>query len=159
VHQEAGVRGREAVHVLRRIDQPDELVLVEVLGQRELEQDAVHAVVRVQRADQLRELLGHDVSARLVVERLDPDLGRVLPLHAHVHGGRRVVADEDRREPRRPIHRRDLAPHLLAHLRRDSLPVDDLGHGRERLAPRASCPRTVGNGGGPAADHRRFKGA
>ena len=48
VHQQAGVRRGESVHVLRRVDQPDELVLVEVLGQRELEQDAVDAVVRVQ---------------------------------------------------------------------------------------------------------------
>ena len=52
-----GVGGGEAVHVLRRVDQADELVLVQVVGQRELEEDAVHPLVRVQPADQLRQLV------------------------------------------------------------------------------------------------------
>ena len=49
LHQQAGVDGGEAVDVLGRVDQRDELVLVEVVRQRQLEQDAVHALVGVQR--------------------------------------------------------------------------------------------------------------
>ena len=101
MHQQAGVDGGQAVDVLRRVDQRDELVLVELVGQRQLQQDAVHAVVGVQLAEQLGELVRGDVAARLVVEGLDADLGRVLPLHAHVDGRRGIVADEHRRQARR----------------------------------------------------------
>ena len=86
VHEEAGVGGGEPVDVLGRVDQADELILVEVIGQRQLEQDAVHPLILVEGANQLRELLRRDVAARLVVERLDADLGRVLTLHTDVHG-------------------------------------------------------------------------
>jgi hypothetical protein len=102
---------------------------VEVVGQGQLEQDAVHAVIGVQRADQLRELLRCHVTTRLVVERLDPDLGRVLALHPHVDGRGGVVANEDGREPGPAVHRGDLALHLLTDLRRYRVAVDDLGHG------------------------------
>ena len=55
------------------------------------------------------QLLRPDVAAGLVVKGLDADLGRVLALHAHVDGRRRVVADEDRREARLAVHGLDLA--------------------------------------------------
>ena len=58
LHQQPGVDGREAVDVLGRVDQRDELVLVEVVGQRELQQDAVDALVGVQVAQQPGELVG-----------------------------------------------------------------------------------------------------
>ena len=57
LHQQAGVGRGQAVDVLGRVDQRDQRVLVQVPGQRELEQDAVHARVGVQRADQLREVV------------------------------------------------------------------------------------------------------
>ena len=140
MHEETRVRGGEAVDILGRVDQPDELVLVEVVGQRELEQDAVHAVVGVQVADQLGELLRRHVAAGLVVERLDAHLGGVLALHAHVDGGGRVVADQDRREARLAVHRIDLALHLLAHLGGDRLAVDDLGaHGGRQPTRPPGC--------------------
>ena len=121
---------------------PTNSVLVQVVGQRELEQDAVDAIVGVQAADQLGELIGRHVAARLVVERLDADLGRVLPLHAHVDRGGRVVADEDGGEPGLAVQALDLAPDLLAHLGGDRLAVDDLGaHGRREPIRRAAPAR------------------
>ena len=133
MHQQAGVRGGEPVDVLRGVDQRDELVLVELVRQRQLEQDAVHALVGVQRADQLGQLVRGHVAAGLVVEGLDAHLGGVLALHAHVDGRGGIVADEDRREPGLAVHGLDLALDLLAHLRRNCLAVDDLGHGRGSL--------------------------
>ena len=69
------------------------------------------------------------VAGQPVVEALHPDLFGRLLLAADVHGARRVVAHEDRREPRRaPVlggERRDLAGDLGADLRGDRLPVDD----------------------------------
>ena len=103
--------GGEAVHVLGGIDQRDELVLVEVVRQGQLQQDAVDALVVVEGADQPRELLGCHVRPGLVMERLDAHLGRVLALHPHVDGRGRVVAHEDRGEAR--------APAELGHLARD----------------------------------------
>ena len=105
----------------------DELVLVEMTWERQLEQDAVHALVGVKGADQRGERIRRDVAARLVMEGLDPHLGRVFTLHADVDGGGGIVADEDRGETGLPVHRLDLAPHPLAYACGHGLPVDDLG--------------------------------
>ena len=56
----AGVRPSTS---LRGVDQRDELVLVEVVGQRQLEQDAVHARVGVELAEQAGQLVRLDVAA------------------------------------------------------------------------------------------------
>ena len=160
MHEETRVRGGEAVDVLGRVDQPDELVLVEVVGQRQLEQDAVHAVVGVQVADQLGELLRRHVAAGLVVERLDAHLGGVLALHAHVDGGGRVVADQDRREARLAVHRIDLALHLLADLGGDRLAVDDLGaQGGYAASAARSPPSACARSGRPRSARPRGRPA
>ena len=129
VRQQSGVGRRQPIDVLGAVDRLDQRVLVEMAGQRQLQQDAVDPLVGVQRRDQLRQLLLRHVAARLVMERLDPDLRAVLALHPHVDRRRRIPTDQDRREPRRHASRAqllDLARHPLAHPGRDRLPVDDL---------------------------------
>jgi hypothetical protein len=99
-----------------------------VIGQRQLEQDAVDTLVSVEALEQLGELRLWNVAARLMVEGLDPDLSTVLALHPHVDGGGGVVADEDRGETGRDAFRAqllNLARDPLTNLRRDGLAVDD----------------------------------
>jgi hypothetical protein len=98
-----------------------------VAGERQLEQDAVDALVLAQIADQGRQLLGRDVPAGLVVKRLDAHLGGVLALHAHVDGRRRVVAHQHRGQAGRHVHPGDLTGHLSTYPRGDRLAVDDPG--------------------------------
>ena len=61
--QEAGAGRGQAVDVLGRIDRRDHLVLVDLVGQRQLDEDPVDRVVRVQLGDQLEQLVLAGVSA------------------------------------------------------------------------------------------------
>src|SRR5204862_6793704 len=73
--------------------------LVEVAGQRQLDEQAVDALVRVQLRDQREELVLGRLRGQPQVARLDADrLGGPL-LAADVDVGGRVVADEHRGEP------------------------------------------------------------
>ena len=119
--------GRQPVHVLGRVDQRRQLGVVQVVGQRQLEQDAVDARVGVQLGDQRRQVLARHVATRLVVEGLDAHLGAVLALHAHVDGRGRVVAHQHGGQARASGPRTRWPPYALAHGRRDGLAVDDRG--------------------------------
>src|SRR4051794_10718772 len=122
-----GVRSREAVDVLERIDQRDHRVGIDVTGQRQLQQDAADRVVLTQLANQVRELVLRHARLELVVDRGDADLFAGLALVAHVHVRGRVVADEDRGEPWLGLHLGDLGAHAFAYLCGDGLAVDDPG--------------------------------
>ena len=80
LEQEAGVQRVEAVDVLGGIDGPDHAVLVDLVGQRELDEDAGHPLVGVEVADEGEELVLARRHVELVVERLDAGLGAGLPL-------------------------------------------------------------------------------
>jgi hypothetical protein len=126
--QAARVDGGEAVDVLRWVDQVDHRVRIDALRQRQLQQDAADRLVGVERREQLGKLGLRRVGRQLVVERLDPGFGACLPLATHVDVRRRVVADDDRRQP--GLHALgdeflDLGLDAVAHLLRDSLAVDD----------------------------------
>jgi hypothetical protein len=103
-----------------------------VVGERQLHQDAVDAVVVVEPRHQLEQLaLGH-VCGQPAVDRLDAGLlgGLVLEPDVDVRGG--VVADEDRRETERP-ERAHVLGHLAADARCERVAVHQCGHGRETL--------------------------
>ena len=70
----------EAVDVLDRVDRPDDACLVDLLGQRELDEDPGHPVVGVEVGDEREELVLARVGWQLVMERLDAGLGARLPL-------------------------------------------------------------------------------
>ena len=72
------------------------------------------------------------VRRQAVVEAADPGLGARLLLAGDVDRGGGIVADQDRRQPGRLVPGRDpgrdLVAHLVPHLLRDRLSVDELRH-------------------------------
>jgi hypothetical protein len=93
-HQPADVDRVEAVHVLLQADRAQDRLFVQVLGQRQLHQDAVDGRVGVQLAHQPFHFLLRGGSRELVAEALHAHLDAVFALHADVSLGRRVFAHE-----------------------------------------------------------------
>ena len=112
----AGVDRMESVDVLGGIHSLDRPRLVDLRGQRELDEDPVDRVVPVELVDQLEQLLLGCVFGEPVVAGQDAGLDRGLLLQPDVDVGSRVVADEDRAQA-------DLAELLdiLGDLRTDAL--------------------------------------
>jgi hypothetical protein len=132
--QEPGVRGMEPVHVLRRIDRSQHRRLVHVIRQRELHEDPVDGVVRVQVRDELEDLALGRIGGKAVVPRVDPCLlGRlVLRADVRVRGG--IVADEDRGEADGAAPGAHILRDLRPDLERQLLAVDaGRGHGATLL--------------------------
>ena len=102
----AGVDRVDAVDVLRGVDRLDHAVLVDVVGQRQLDEDAVDVVVGVQLGDAREQLVLRRVGGQPEVARVDAGLrrGLLLQVDVDVRGG--VVADEHRGEARRGRARR-----------------------------------------------------
>ena len=126
-----GVHGVNAVDVLRRIHGLDRFRLVDVAGQRQLHEEAVHSVVGVQVCEESQELGLGGVRGQTDVPRLDADgLSRPL-LEVDVDLGRRVVSDEHGGETD-VAELGDFGGHFAAHLGRQRLAVDDgCGHRAE----------------------------
>ena len=120
----------EAVDVLPRIEQLQHRFRVDMPRQGKLDQDPVHRLVRVESAQERRELLLGRARGKPVDERVHSRLPRLLALVAHVDLARGILADEHDREPGRHRVLALQRPHRLAHLRaqlcRDFLAVDDL---------------------------------
>ena len=70
----AGAERMQAVDVLHRVDRPHHARLVDVVGQRRLDEDPVDVVVLVQLFDELDELVLGRRGGQAVVDRLDADL-------------------------------------------------------------------------------------
>ena len=99
-HQCARARDVEAIDVLGGRDGLDDLLRVHVLGDRQLDEDAVHLGVGVQRADAV-EKLGLSHRCRVALERCrQARLGAVVDLVLRVDLARWVFADEDDRQVR-----------------------------------------------------------
>ena len=130
-----------AVDVLRGRDLLGQRRAVDLRRRRQLEQDPGHLGVRVELVEQLAHGLVARVRGQAVVEPADPGLGARLLLAADVDGARRVVADQDGGEAGRLVARgdprRDLLAHLVAHLLRDRLAVNQRHRARQASVP---CP-------------------
>ena len=103
-------------------------------GQRELHEDPVDRVVRVQVGDELEDLALGRVRGEAVVARVDPCLLRrpVLRADVRVRGG--VVADEDRGEADWTAPGAHVPRDLGSDLERQRLSVDPRrGHGATLL--------------------------
>ena len=98
--QQPHVRDVEAVDVLRRVDGVDDEVGIEVLRQRQLDEDAVHRRVGVQPRDERQKIGLGGLGGQLVLEGRHPGLGRLLALVADVDLARRVLAHQHDRKPR-----------------------------------------------------------
>ena len=96
----SGAAGGQPVHVLVGIDRRDHRVLVDLLGQRDLDEDPVDLVVGVQLADQAEELVLRGRGIEAVVDGAHPDLLGALSLVGDVHLGGGVVADQHGGEAR-----------------------------------------------------------
>jgi hypothetical protein len=96
----ADVPGMEAVDIEARVDRVEDLALVDVVRQRQLDEDAVDARVRVQLRHEAEELLLGRLRRQVLPQREDADLLAGLLLVAHVDAARGVVADEDGGEAR-----------------------------------------------------------
>ena len=110
-----GVDGMDPVDVLRRVDRLDHGCLVDVAGERQLDEQAVHAVVGVELRDEREHVLLARVGRNAVVARLDAGRLRRLLLQVDVDVRRRVVADEDGRDAD-VVELRDGCGDLLAYL-------------------------------------------
>ena len=76
----------ESVHVLSWIDTFDDLGLSDVLGQRELNQDAVDSIVGIQLIDAREQFDFTRAMRQIDRNRLDAALDAGRPLVAHVDG-------------------------------------------------------------------------
>jgi hypothetical protein len=135
--EEAGAGRGQAVHVLGWVDRRDHGVLVEPVGERQLDEDSIDVLVPVQALDQVDELPLRCVAPELVMDRAHPDLLARLALVADVDVGGGVVPDQDRREARRAA---EIAGELgglggdqLADPGGERLAVDDLRRHRRHL--------------------------
>eukprot|EP00053_Salpingoeca_punica_P017007 m.162601 g.162601 ORF g.162601 m.162601 type:complete len:543 (-) comp17091_c0_seq1:3-1631(-) len=135
LREQADVGGVEAVHILGRIDEVDEGVLVNrvLRVQRQLHQDAVHVVVFVQVANGVHDLKLGRLVAQMLVLNDDADLLTRLDLLADVDGGVIAIADLHDHQLRRGVRARlegiDVSLDRVLEGRRDGLAVDDCSHG------------------------------
>ena len=90
------VEGVEAVHVLGRVDLLEQVLGVQLRGERQLQQDPVDRRVLVEFADRLLDLGTAGVRRKLAVARLQAELAAGLDFLLHVDLGGRVVSDHDR---------------------------------------------------------------
>ncbi len=129
----------EAVDVLQRIDPLDDLVFVDVIGQRQLHQDAVDRRVRVELVDQRQDVGFGRVGGQVVIARRDAGLFACAALVADINPRGRVFPNEDhgqaglRISPLGP--RIDLPADLPPDVAGDGLAVDQLRGHACRAAP------------------------
>ena len=104
------------------------------VGQRELHEDPVDRVVRVQVGDELEHVALRRVRGEAVVARVDPRLLRRLVLRADVRVRGGIVPDEDRRETDGAAPGAHVVRDLGPDLERQRLAVDARrGHGATLL--------------------------
>ena len=127
--ESARIDDMEAVDILLGTDRIQDPKRVDLRRQRQLDQNAVDPVVRVQRLDQRQKFRLADPLAETMLEAPHAGLFGRLPLVPDIDAAGRVVADEDDRE----AGRRAAALRQRAHggadshaqSRREALAVDD----------------------------------
>ncbi|MCY1537644.1 hypothetical protein D9M68_731490 [compost metagenome] len=129
-HQRAGAGHVEAVDVLGGRDGLDDLLAVHVLGQRQLNEDAVHLGVVVEGAD-ARQQVGLAQVGGVGLERgLQAGFGAVVDLVLGVDLTRRIAAHQDDGQGRihaAGLQRSGAAGHLGADGFGEGVAVDQLG--------------------------------
>ena len=122
-HQLPHVEGVEAVHILVWPDGQQDLLLVQVLGQGELHQNAVDVLPAVQGVHQLQQLLLGGLGGDGVLLAVDAALSAVLFLSVYVHPGGGVVPHQHHGQSGLALHPLHLGADLLFHLGRQGLSV------------------------------------
>ena len=93
----------EPVYVLVRVDVLEDGLLVDVLGQRELDDHPIDALVQEEGIEALQQPHLRDLLRKLDKVKVDPDVRGGLALAVHIKHGVRPIAHEDHREARRPV--------------------------------------------------------
>jgi hypothetical protein len=127
--QPSDVLGVEPVDVLDGIDAPEHGPGVDVIGDGHLDEDAVDVVAPVQRIDRLEQLFGGRLGVQFVVDALDAEVLARPALHRDVRFAGRVVAHQDRREPRRHVRVVqcvDAVPEVVPDSVTDRCPAEDV---------------------------------
>ena len=96
--EQADIGNMEPVRVLRGRDGVDHEVFVQVAGQRQLHEDAMHSRVVVQLVDQRQQVRLRGIGVQLVLVRIHADFDGLLALVADVDLARRVLADQNHGE-------------------------------------------------------------
>lgn len=112
----------EGVHVLFRRDRVYHRALGYLLRQRKLHEDAVNAVVGVERRDKPQKLCLRRCGREVISAAVYAALEAVALFIAHIYLRCRVVSYQHRRKAGPAAHRRRLAFHLLAELLRELFP-------------------------------------
>ena len=97
----ADILRMKAVNILARIDGVDDALRIDMLGQRQLHQDAVDPVVGIEPGDQRQQLGFAGCRRQVLLKALDAGSGRRLALVADIDLARRIVADQNSAKSRR----------------------------------------------------------
>ena len=123
----------KAVGVLLGGDRREHARRVHLLGQRQLDEDPVHAAIRVQRGDAVEQLLRGHAGGEFMQHRAHARFLAGAHLVAHIDARGGIVADEDRGEAGPHAARGepgDLVLHRGADRSGERFAVEDLsGHG------------------------------
>ena len=109
-HQATEVQRVEAVDILVRVDGEKGLLLVETVGQGQLDQERADLRVGVHGGDGLEHFGLGGARGQMLTGRVHADARAVLVLHGHIARTRTVVADEDRAQPDGHVPRRPSRP-------------------------------------------------
>ena len=93
-----GIDNVKAVDVLGRIDGRDDRLAVDMVGQRQLDEDAVDRIVGVEAFDERDDFVLSDAIRQSVFEALHSRRDRRLALGADINLARWIVADEHDRK-------------------------------------------------------------
>ena len=127
--QPAGADRGQAIDVLARVDPVDHRLLVEMVGKRQLDEDAVDRGIGVEPVDQRVQRLLGGIGGKQVLEALHAAGHGLLALVADIDLAGRILADQHHREPRlAPGGRLEACRHLRhpgAQAFGEGLAVDD----------------------------------
>ena len=90
-----GIGDMEAVDIFVGIDALDDGVGIEMDGQRQLHENAVHGGIDIQPVDQRHQLVLRRVGRKLVLEGIHAGGDRLAVLRAHIDGTGGICADKD----------------------------------------------------------------
>ena len=125
----ADIHRMKSVNVFRRIDGVEHSRGIDLLGQRKLHENPVHALIGVELCHKAHELVLRDVRRQLVIERSHAPIDNGFRLRADIDFARRIVAGEhDSKAGHKIVPRFQFgrsAGNLCAQILRDRLTVDD----------------------------------
>ena len=103
----------DAIHILVRPDGQLDSPVVQMLRQRELDENAVDALPLVEKVDDIQQLLLRHILGQAVGLVVDAALQAVLPFARLVHLSGGVLPHQHHSHPRLALHLLHPEPHLL----------------------------------------------